>query len=127
MALFAEYAGVDDYISEDEFTLIYYFYFQGSGKTLDELFAEHDHHNVDDFMDVYEFCHIYNNDLATVDCATESAGVFADFDEDSNELLDEVEFSKVYLLFCQDCIKTLQELYAFYDDDHDGKLSLAEF
>ena len=77
MALFAEYAGEDGNLSEDEFKLIYYFYLQGSGKTLEELFNEHDHHIVDDFISIDEFCHIYLNDLGILDeCSAESDGVF---------------------------------------------------
>jgi Ca2+-binding EF-hand superfamily protein len=126
-ALFAEYAGEDSNLSEDEFKLIYYFYLQGSGKTLEDLFDEHDHHNVDDFISVDEFCHIYLNDLGILDCEAESAGVFAAFNGDDSDHLDEAEFSDVYQLFCQDCLKTEHEMYHFYDDDHDDELSLEEF
>ena len=54
-------------------------------------------------------------------------GVFHDFDTDEDDLMTTTEFAYVYATHCQDCEKTIDDMFMQYDLDQDYKFGPEEF
>jgi Ca2+-binding EF-hand superfamily protein len=65
-----------------------------------------------------------------IECRESTAPViFEENDVDEDGQLSKDEFEYIYVLYCPDAVKTIDELYQEYenDADYDGYLSLEEF
>jgi hypothetical protein len=60
-------------------------------------------------------------------CPAEATVIFAEFDADDNDLLDEHEIFLVYVAHCPTCTKSINDLMIQYDLNQDWNLTLEEF
>ena len=120
----------DGFIASYEFTYFYNHHCENKAKSIEDLFAEYDLNN-DGRFSLEEFTQLYCNECGKEPeepaCIGEATAIFEQYDSNDDEKLPKTEFAIIYYLHCQECTKSIDELYGEYDKDHDYKLSLEEF
>ena len=116
-AIFNEFAGEDDKLSQSEFSIIYYLYAQESTLTMEQMFNHYDRDH-DELLCLEDlqciFCEdIEGNEECPVcahDGALDPIEVFKEYDADYNEQICPDEFGVMYYLYCQDCVPDWEDL-----------------
>jgi Ca2+-binding EF-hand superfamily protein len=110
--LFDAYNADQDYLlSIDEFTTLHSAFGPGS-KTIYELMAEYDA-NEDGFFTLEEYTYMI---CCEIECReSEALAIFTERNIYEDNQISKDEFEYIYVIYCPDATKTIDELYTEYD------------
>ena len=115
----------NEQICADEFGVIYDLYCDNCGYTQEDLIAHFDQ-NQDGCLCHLEFKEMFCYIKGVCSDEIKAKDVFDEFAGEDNTL-SQSEFAVIFYLHCQECEKTIDEMFEIYDLDKNWQFTLEEF